>query len=184
MGSYCTVRDVRTALTPNAVETAEERPETAAGLPDWQIEDAILEAEGVVNSYIATRYTITPIDVTNEANPDADPPAPFDPFKTAPSPLRGWTRDIAAYLATLTHRQNKDIGDDDPVRLRFNLVMGFLKDVRDRSMNLPLPVADATDDQGVYVENLYEGRMFGLDDVGLGYEGRSSQRFIPRYRDV
>lgn len=177
MGNYCSVRDVRLALTPRADST--NTVETAAGLPDWQIEDAIAEAEGVVDSFIATRYTITTVEVE-----ETDPENPLTTWVwvVAPSPLRGWTRDIAAFLAALTFRKNKDLGEDDPIRLRYNHVMMMLKDVRDRKMDLTLPAADGGDDQGVHVENLYDGKMFEFEDVGLGYEGRSAQYYAPLRR--
>lgn len=172
MATYCSIRDVRLALTPGAVE---DDPATAASLPDWQIDDAIVEAEGVINAYLATRYAITPAEV-EEPNP-ADPSEVWVTM-AAPTPLRGWTRDIAAYLATLTFRRNKDLPEDDPVRLRFSMVMGYLTAIRDRGMNIPLPDND-TDDQGVAVENLYTGHLFSMADVGLGYEGVRIQRFEP-----
>lgn len=179
MGTYCTVRDVRLALTPSG-DPADGS--TGAGLPDWQIEDAINEAEGTINAFIATRYSIITIEV-DEVNPE-------DPLETwvwtvAPSPIRGWTRDIAAYLCALTYRRNKDLAEDDPIRLRYNMVLGFLLAVRDRQMDISLPVNE-TDDQGVHVENLYEGDLFSLEDFGLGHEGRYSmaQRFIPLRSDV
>jgi hypothetical protein len=180
MSTFCTVRDVRLALTPNAVEEEVARPETAAYFQDYQIEDAILEAEGIVAAHIAARYTIVTGEV-EEINPE-------DPLETwvwvvAPSPIRAWTRDVAAYLASLTFHRHKDIEEDDPIRLRFKMVMDNLIAVRDRKMNIDLPpIGDGT--SGVFVINQYEGKLFGLEDVGLEYEGRSAQRIWPLRRDV
>lgn len=178
MVEFCTVRDVRAALTPNA---SASDTETGAKLPDWQIEDAIVEAEGTIRAYLGTRYLIEPVDIT-EPNPD-DPTEEWT-FKAAPPPIRSWTRDIAAYLVALTYRKNKDLTEDDPIRLRYNMVHGFLEAVRDREMNIPLPPAD-TDDQGVHVENLYEGKLFTLEDVGLEQAGSAdAQRYWPYRTDV
>lgn len=169
MGTYCTVRDVRLALTPSA-DSADTQ--TASSLPDWQIEDAIEEAEGWVNTYVLARYTIPSVEVTidpPEDNPDEGPQT----FDVAPSPVRGWTRDIAAYLATLTFRRHKDLSKDDPVRLRYMMVMQMLEAIRDGKSGLPPAVFPPADEdantQGVHVENLYEGKLFGPDDFGLGY---------------
>lgn len=180
MSEYCTIRDVRLALTPGAV--SDDNNQTGATLPDWQIEDAILEAEGIVRAYLTARYTIPSTEV-EEVNPE-------NPLETwvwfvAPSPVRGWCRDIAAYLCALTFRKNKDLPEDDPIRLRFLMVMGMLKDVRDYNMDLPgvdfPPAPEDTTKQGVHVENLYEGRLFSMEDFGLGYEGhvRAPQVFWP-----
>lgn len=169
MGEYCTVRDVRLALTPSADENGKE---TAASLPDWQIEDAIGEAEGWVNTYLMTRYTIPTVEVT-ENPPEDDPDAGPITYNIAPSPVRGWTRDIAAFLATLTFRKSKDLTEDDPVRLRYMMVLSALEAIRDHKMNLPgasFPPAETDENaQGVHVENLYEGKLFSPDDFGLGY---------------
>lgn len=174
MYSYCTVRDVRMALTPSADST--DDGETAASLPDYQIEDAIEEAEGTLNAYILSRYTITTTNIEVE-NPE-DPLETWI-FEVAPSPIRGWTRDIAAYLAALTFRRNKDLEEDDPIRLRFDMVIGLLKDIRDGKVHLNLPIVEeSVTDQGVHVENLYEGHLFDMADVGLAYEGQSVQRLI------
>lgn len=181
MSTFCTARDVRLALTPNAEEAEPARPETAAYFQDYQIEDAILEAEGIVAAHIAARYVIVTGEV-EEINPD-------DPMETwvwvvAPSPIRAWTRDVAAYLASLTFHKHKDIEEDDPIRLRFKMVMDNLIAVRDRKMSIDLPPAGDGGASGVTVVNMYEGKLFGLEDVGLDYEGRSAQRIWPLRRDV
>lgn len=172
VATYCTPRDVRLALTPRADGSDAS---TAASLPEWQIVDAIAEAQGVVNAYLLKRYQITPVEV-----PDGDPENPEVPAGVAfvaPDPVRGWTRNIAAYLATLSFRRNKDIEVDDPVRLRYTHTMDMLKQVRDRNMDLVLPENPGTDaNQGVHVENLYEGRLFGLSDTGLGRDNQHVQR--------
>lgn len=179
MGIYCTVRDVRLALTPNG--SVDDENQTGASLPDYQIEDAISEAEGIVKMYLASRYTI-PTGEVEEINPE-------DPGETwvnvvAPPPVRGWTRNIAAFLAALTFRKNKDLPEDDPIRLRYKLAMSMLMEVRDRRLDLDLPATITDDDQGVTVVNLYEGTLFGLEDVGLEYDGRTAQRLWPRRIDI
>ena len=170
MPEYCTIKDVRYALTPDGDKTDKS---TAASLPDAQIEDAINEAEDTIRAFIASRYKIVIAEV-EDGN---------EYVSVAPKPLRGWCRDLAAFLAALTFRRNKDLGEDDPIRLRWAMVMGFLKDVRDGKMDLDLPGPDDdTDSQGVHVENLYQGKLFGMEDVGLGYDGSHTQRFEP-YRN-
>lgn len=181
MGDFCSVRDVRLALTPNASSVDKE---TAAVLPDWQIEDAISEAEGIVRAHLQARYTIPTAEVA-VVNPD-DPGETWI-FQVAPFPVRGWVRDIAAYLATLTFRRNKDLAEDDPMRLRFQMVMEMLRSVRDYAMNLPADQFPAAPEDasrsGVFVENTYDGKLFGLEDLGLGPEAPSPayQVYWPLY---
>lgn len=176
MKGYCTTNDVRLALSPLG-----EPDGTASTLTDPQIEDSIDEAEAVVDTYLSARYTITTFEVEDTTDPNN-----ILVYTVAPVPVRGWTRNIAAYLAALTYRRNKDLSEDDPVRLRFNMTMGLLKDVRDRNSDLSLPVVVA-DQQGVHVENLYEGTLFGPEDLALqpGYDTvYDPQVFWPARRDV
>lgn len=178
MATYCTVRDVRIALTPEGVEQGQPRGETGAILPDWQITDAINEAEGLINAYVAKRYVITPEEV-EEINPEN--PGETWVYFVAPSPLRGWTRNIAAWLATLTYRKNKDIGEDDPVRLRFNMTMASLTSVKDHSIDLALPINEVGTNESIAL-NLYDEPLFQLEDFNLGYGehvGREWQRLWP-----
>lgn len=171
MGTYCTVKDVRTALTAGAVK------EFAAELDDWQIEDAIDAAEGVINTYISARYTVPVSDIEEE---DPDNPGNVIINEVAASPIRYWTRDIAAWYCVLTHRMSKDISEDDPIRLRRNEVIEMLTAVRDRKSNLPLPpVDDGQSMDGLEVFPLYEGTLFGPEDFNLTADyGRDSQHFI------
>lgn len=170
MSTYCNVKDVRTALTAGAVK------EFAAELDDWQIEDAIDAAEGVVNTYISMRYTVPTSEIEVE---DPDNPGSVLVFEVAPSPIRYWTRDIAAWYCVLTHRMSKDISEDDPIRLRRNEVIEMLTAVRDRKSNLPLPpVGQSESKDGLTVFNLYEGRLFGPEDFDLTHSTDSNQHFI------
>lgn len=173
MATYCTTPDVRAALTPGGLDDDDQ---TAASLADWQINDAIDEAEGLINAYLQD-YTITPI--TLEV-PDEDDPNNIGVWLVAPDPVRYWTRDVAAYLAALTFRKSVDLAEDDPIRLRFTMVMGLLADVRAGKSTLPLPT---NEDSGHQVEifNLYEGTLFGPEDFNLGPDQQNVQVLIPRY---
>lgn len=162
MKGYCNAADVRFALAPTG-----DREGTAATLPDAQLEDAIAEAEGDIDLHLGTRYSW---DIGAEG---------------APEPVRGWTRTIAAYLATLSYRKNKDLSEDDPIRLRYDRVFKFLEAVRDGKIDLALTIVGVNAAQGVHVENLYEGQLFGFDSVGLAYGPEyTPQVYIPLRRDV
>lgn len=156
---FSTVHDVRNALTPGAVETDTT---TAASLSDEQLADAIAEADSRIQSYLPQDYTVPTVMVEY-----GDPP---EPAQVAFSTIRFWSRDIAAYFATLTYNRGRTVNEDDPVRLRYNAVMETLREVRDGKISLP-PDADTTDDThpgAVVVHNRYEGDLFSMDDFGLG----------------
>jgi len=160
MATYCTPADVRAALTPGGVT---DQDQTAASLDDWQLLDAIDEAEGVINGYFKGYEII--VEIHEEVDPDD--PNNTTGFTAAPDPVRRWTRDVAAYLAALTFRKNKDLPEDDPIRLRFAMVMGLLADVRTGIIIPPLPVVVGGGHK-VEIFNLYEGTLFSPEDFNLG----------------
>lgn len=149
---YSSVQDVRDALAPGGSTV---NPATAASLSEAQITSQIKEADGVIDAFIGVRYAI-PQDTIDSS--------------VAVSPIRWWSRSIAAYFATLVYKQNKDVTADEPIRLRYEQVMGFLEDVRDGKMDLNLLSGTATTDSGeVYVYNLYDGDLFSKDQFVIGH---------------
>ena len=156
---YSTVTDVRNALAPGGQWTG-----TAATLEDPEIEDAIRQADSRIHSYLRLRYEI-PVEMVEQG----DPPQPHE---VAPAPVRYWSRDIAAYLATLTFKRNKDVSPDDPVRLRHNAAMSELTDARKGVITLPFP-PPVPDDSSVTVVNQYVGRLFGPEDFDLTHAGHA-----------
>lgn len=169
---YCTVTDVRNALTPSGLESDRE---TAANLPDEQIQDQIDEAEGIVDTYLNNRYQIILEEIEVE---DPDNPGNTLVWLVAPVPVRGLTRNIAAFLSALVYRKNKDLAEDDPIRLRYTLSMDLLEKVLSGKIVLPLPTNE-TPPQGVEIFNPYEGDLFTMCDVGLGYETSGKQVYWP-----
>lgn len=183
MTNYCTVQDVRNALTPKGLSADNtEAGKTAATLPDWQIIDAINEAETLIDAFVKARYTIENEDVEEPTDPADDPPI-MGTVSVAPKPIRLWTRTIAAYFATLTFREGKDLEERDPIQLRFITVMQLLTGVRNGTFDIPLPPIDPADvDAGVEIVNIYEGDLFALEDFGLAQVGSSApQVYVPRY---
>lgn len=173
MSTYCTVKDVRTALTSGAAK------ENAASLEDWQIEDAISQAEGTVDSYLSMRYLV-PVPTMEIEEDDPNLPGNVIINTIAVAPIRYWTRDLAAWYCVLTHRMSKDISEDDPIRLRRNEAIELMTAVRDRKANVPIPVipADENGQDGLEIFNLYEGTLFGPEDQGLTADHRDNQHFI------
>lgn len=180
--TFSSVIDVRLALTPGAKRVDNE---TASGFVDAQILDAIAEADGIIKSYLARYYQIDTSE-TQQVDPTASAGSPPVNVEVAEYPVRGWSRDIAAYLATLTFMRNKDVKEDDPVRLRYGLAMANLDLVRKREIILNSddfpPVDNAASSSGVFVENLYDGTLFGPEDFSLAPGGVSSPEVHWPYR--
>lgn len=151
---YSSVTDVRNAVAPGPISRTD--PATAGSLNETQIIDAITEADGIVDLHVGNRYVVTqdPVDTT-----------------VAIRPFRYWSRNIAAYLATLSQRRSKPVDENDPVRLRYVETMGLLLQVRDGTLDIPGATAVDTADAGdeVFVYNQYDGKLFGMADFGLRY---------------
>ena len=158
---YCTVLDVKNALAPAGQGQGQG---TALALTDVQLIDAINEADSVIRAYVGMIYIVPQVDT-----PVIPPTTPESYWSVAPEPVRYWSRDIAAYLATLTFKRNQDVPQDDPVRLRLNLAMQQLVMIRDGKSTLPFPpyVPPEGAESGVTVVNQYEGTLFGPADFGL-----------------
>lgn len=154
------------ALTPGGVSTDNT---TASMLQDDQIEDAIHEADSIINTYVATGYAVPVVDievVTPGEGGAADTTATISVGK---GPFRWWSRDIAAYLTTLTYRRNKDITEDDPIRLRFALVMRMLEGIKSGDTTIPVDDNEnpGSSEQDVFPYPYYEGQLFDPKSMGL-----------------
>lgn len=129
---------------------------TAADLPDEQLDDAIAEADAFIDSYIGARYTV--------------PVAPVGEATVAPHPIDYWSRNLAAYNATLAYSERQDFGDDDPVARRYTATLAALTAVRDGKGTLPIPPIDGAAGSLVSVGspvNPYVGDLFSADDWSL-----------------
>lgn len=158
--SYCTVAQLREALAPGVWEDVTEPPttQTAADLPDSQLQDALDEASSIVDTAIGGRY-VTPVAATSAT----DPP-------TYPHPVDFWARNIAAYLATCTYRGSSDFTDNDPIYRRYKTTLDSLNDVKNGVGVVDLPKvtdpAKASAGAGTVI-NPYSGKLFTADDFDL-----------------
>lgn len=130
---YSSVADVRGVLLPGAGADPTDDKTTAASLSNQQIADAIAEADATINLYLSI---------------PGEHQVPLDVDEIATPPVRYWSRNIAAFLATLTFRKGKDLGENDPVRLRYTDTMTALIAIRDGKMDNPLPLPDAPSNLG------------------------------------
>ena len=156
---YCTLPQLINALRPIGLP-ANQPSQTAADLPEPQLNDAIAEASSLVDSAIGGRY-LTPV-----APVDQSAPTIF------PHPIDFYTRDIAAYLATCTYRGSVDFTNDDPIYRRYAVALAALNDVKNGVGVLPIPEVDPnTGATGVGEPvNPYLGKLFGPEDFDLTYK--------------
>lgn len=151
--AYATVSDVRDALNPTGSPTD---PGSASGMTDEALSEAIGRATDEVNARLAGRYRV----------PFTDP---------VPGLITDVTVAVAAYKATLTHRQGELLLDRAPVWLAYENALDLLTGLADGSMVLPPPVdggGGAVGGGGLTVVNPYAGDLFRPRDFGLSYHHR------------
>lgn len=154
-------------VTPNEVRSIVARDEeqydsTAASLTDAQIEEAIDSATNEVEARLSGQYIV-----------------PFSLPPNTPPLVAEIVRDIAAWLADLTYRQDVDYTTgNEPMLLRYQRALDLLTRIETGAITLPgadtpeLPTTGSGTGQPI---NPYEGDMFRLKDFNLGYEwGRGS----------
>lgn len=144
MAIYASVNDVREALAPDGDFDA---PATAASLQDSQLTDALVEASSEVDGMVKG--------------------APFAASEV-PQIIQGIVRDIAGYLATLTHRQGNPVPNEHPVALRYKRAEALLAAAAAGKLDLTQEVEAEARPGGVAVVNPYEGDLFTFEDLGLG----------------
>jgi hypothetical protein len=149
---YVDPATVRRALDPDSDGTAEgSSNSTAATLDDGELGIAIEGAQSEVDA--------------------KTPGAPFD-LSAVPQLVIDLTRDVAAYLATLTYFKGNPLDRDDPVRLRYERAKGLLADLGAGKANVGGETG--TDTAEAAVVNPYEGDLWVMDDLGLGPDRRSA----------
>jgi phage gp36-like protein len=167
---YCSPIDVRNALTPGATS---DDPTTSAGLSDEQIDDAINQADARIRGYLPAGYVVPMMTLENN-------------LTVATPIIRYWSRDIAAYLATLTFNRSMDVPQDEPVRLRYNDAMADLMLVAKGMFELPPETGDTAlpSEENVFVYNQYQGQLFGPEDFSLATAGTGLSIYQLRARDL
>lgn len=153
---YSTPAQVRLALAPTPPSNTAPTQETAASLSDEQLIDAIKEADSKINLALSARY-VTPVQ---PLDPNADP-------LVYPDPIGYWSRDIAAYLASLTKYRNRPMAATEPVYLRMQAAVAEMNAVRDGKTVLTIATAAADTDAGGFAGVVEDcGPTFGPADWG------------------
>lgn len=152
---YSTPALVRKALVPTSDGSLPtSATNTAADLTDAQLTDAIAEADALIDGYIGGYYAV---------------PVANDSGGNVPHPLDFWSRNIAAYNATLAWRGSLDFADQDPVARRFKDTLDALTAVSKGQLRLQIP-DNATGNSATEAGepfNPYVGDLWTPDDFSL-----------------
>lgn len=181
--AYSTVKMVRQALVPSSTGEQPVSPtNTAADLTDTQLLDAIAEADSTIDGYVGRFYAVPIALIVADSDEDG-------PVGAIPHPIDYWSRNLAAYNATLTLRGSQDFTDDDPVARRYKATMDALKGVGNGTISLQLPDNRSTNAStgasapyNPYVGDLFDPTDFSLRPVspawpiGVGTWGRGWER--------
>lgn len=155
--AYVTPDEIRSIVARDA----EQYDSTAASLANEQLEEAIDSATNEVEARLAGQYIV-----------------PFSPPPNTPPLIVEIVRDIAAWLADLTFRQDVDYTTgNEPMLLRYQRALDLLQRLETGALTLPgADTPDIPSSSGVgRPVNPYEGDMFTMCDFGVGYDewGRS-----------
>lgn len=155
---YSTPAMVRNAVAPG--DWLADPPQTpggtgtAADMSDDQLADEIAEADTQINVALSPYYTV--------------PVAPLIGGGT-PHPIDYWSRNIAAYNATLTNNRNLPLDPNSPVALRYKQTLAALAGLANGTTapGIP-PVNPDTGGGGAGAPlNPYEGNLFDQSDFQL-----------------
>ena len=161
--AYSTVKMVRQALVPSSDGSVPDPvSNTAADLSDAQLQDAIAEADSTIDGYIG-RYYAVPVQAKITGD-DTD-----GTVGAIPHPIDYWSRNIAAYNATLTFRGSQDFEDNDPVARRYTATINALVAVSKGQVGLQLPDNTSTNSATAAGApfNPYVGDLFDPCDFNL-----------------
>jgi phage gp36-like protein len=167
--AYSTAASVRKAILPTSDGTVPNpRSNTAADLSDAELADAIAEADSTIDGALGGIYA-TPVDTTSGV----------------PHPIDFWSRNIAAYVATLAYRGSQDFADTDPIARRFKMTQDAMNMVATGKASLPLPRNSGDSSQvGVGAAfNPYVGDLWTPNDFSLGPDLHTGRGWDPWWSD-
>lgn len=172
--AYSTPAMIRLAVNPdgsNGTSVPATPSRTAADFTDAQLLDFIAEADATINSLIGRFYAV-PVPLVTQGDIDSGLGGGAALGAVA-HPVDYWSRNLAAYFATLSYRRNQDLAETDPVVRRYNATMAALNDVAGGRSRLSLR-DNTTSAAGVgaggainptYTGNLFDARDFNLVPV-------------------
>jgi phage gp36-like protein len=143
---YVSPPQVRAVLAPEG----ENDQSTAAQLSDAALVEQIVAAQREIDARLRDRYSV-----------------PFG-AGAVPGLVVELARDIAAYLATLTHRRAGEVSDSEVIRLRYTRAKEILTQLGSGEVDLDTPPAEATAESAEpTVINPYDGDLFAKEQLGV-----------------
>lgn len=142
-----------------------ELSRTAADMTDAQLATFISEADAQIDAMIGRFYAV-PVAVVFAGDVLGD----GADVGSVPHPIDYWSRNLAAYFATLTYRGSQDFTEQDPIARRYAATMQALQMVAMGTAKLQLPDNTASS-AGVgagqainpgHVGDLFDARDFNL----------------------
>jgi len=141
---YITLANLRATLAPDGA--ADES--TAASMTDAALTREIVRAQAEVDGHLLDRYG-----------------APFSDAEV-PALIKSITEDIAAYLATLTHRRTGSLDENDVIWLRYSRASALLERIGEGAIDLGVAGTGVVS-VGPTVVNPSHDVLFPLDSLGL-----------------
>ena len=137
--SYSTPADVRLILDATGDPGDEETPNPTA---DASFTDAIVQADGQVDLYVGSRYAV--------------------PLSGSPAaePVRTWSRVIAAWNIYSEWHKGQPIDVNDPLRLRYGVVIAQLAAVQAGTLDLPGVAESTASGTPAAAVNQYAGNLW------------------------
>jgi phage gp36-like protein len=108
------------------------------------------------------------VEACNDAIAEVDGRIRGEPFADAEIPplVATIATDIAAYLATLTHRKGNPLPDNHPVALRYRRAQDLL--AKAAAGQLDITLTDTREVSEPQVQNPYDGALWDLPSLGIG----------------
>ena len=165
MALYCDLDDIRDVLTRDAALTAPEEQNNGSTLDEENLAAARSDAQDEIDARLALRYTV--------------------PFAPVPDLIRRLTIAIAAYLADLNFRENRDMQTElNPVRLRYDRAQTILGQLSTGEAVIPPDGSDPGNPPdtgaGIRVASSYSRPgLVTVCDFDIGYPVRQPPYWTP-----
>lgn len=165
MALYCELDDIRDVLTRDAALTAPEEQNNGSTLDNENLAAARADAQDEIDSRLGLRYTV--------------------PFAPVPDLIKRITIAIAAYLADLNYRENRDMQTElNPVLQRYQRAQALLGQLSTGEAILPRDGGDPDTPpdvgSGIRVASAYSRpSLVSACDFDLGYPVRQPPYWSP-----
>lgn len=141
---YCSLPDLQLAIPPQTLIQLSNDDESAASMNQTVVEEAVRQAEELVDAHLRGRYTL----------PLVLPNAPV------PSVIKDMTVNLARHWLYARRPEGSDL--PDAVKRTYKSALQLLEAIRDGKLSIGLPTGEATPEPGE-VKVRARGRRFSAD---------------------